>query len=112
MIRDFSNTFDGKQSVMVRPVRISGSQAVKKIMGGLLVGTMLVGLVSSVAFSFLIRSGLNELAQYQSNKIELLKTQQGLYQQRKSLLAEGHILKMAGRLGLYSPAERQVVSRF
>jgi hypothetical protein len=112
MIRDFSNTFDGKQAVMVRPLRISGSRTVKKIMGGFLVGTMLIGLLSSVAFTFLIRSGLNDLALRQNNKIELLKVQQGLYQQRKTLLEEGHILKMAGRLGLYSPVKRQVVSRF
>ncbi len=112
MIRDFSNTFDGKQTVMVSPLRIRDNQTVKKIMGSLLVGTMLAGLVSSVAFTFLIRSGLNNLAARQSDKIALLKVQQELYQQRKDLLAEGHILKMAGDLGLYSPSKYQVVSRF
>ncbi len=112
MIQDFSNSFDGQQSVRIKSIRVSGSQAFKKIMGVLLAGTMLVGLVSSVAFTFLIRSGLDDLASRQADKLELLSVQRGLYQQRKFLLAKGHIVKMAGHLGLYFAAKNQVVSRF
>jgi len=108
MIQDFSNTFDGKQAVMVRSARIGGSRALKKAIGAVLVCSMLVGLVSSVAFAFLIRSELNALAVKQTAKIELLKKQQGLYQQRNKLLAKDNIVRMAGRLGLYSPRKQQV----
>ncbi|NOX26471.1 MAG: hypothetical protein GXP59_10260 [Deltaproteobacteria bacterium] len=112
MIRDFSNSFDGRQCVKIKSIRVGGSQAFRKIMGILLAGTMLVGLVSSVAFTFLIRSGLDDLAGRQADKLELLSIQRDLYQQRKSLLAKGHIIKMAGHLGLYSATKNQVVSRF
>jgi hypothetical protein len=112
MIRDFANSFDGRQSVRVKSVRIGGSQAVKKIMGALLAGMMLAGLVSSVAFTFLIRSGLDDLAGRQADKLALLKVQRSLYQERKSLLTKGHIVKMAGHLGLYAATRNQVVSRF
>jgi len=108
MIQDFSNTFDGKQAVMVKSAHFGGSRTLRKAIGAVLVGSMLVGLVSSVSFAFLIRSELNALAVQQTAKIELLKTQQGLYQQRNKLLAKDNIVRRAGRLGLHSPLKRQV----
>jgi len=108
MIQDFSNTFDGKQAVIVRSVHIGSSRMLKKAIGAVLVGAMFAGLASSVAFAFLIRSELNNLAVQQTVKIELLKTRQGLYQQRKKLLTKDNVARMAGRLGLYSPIKRQV----
>ncbi len=112
MIQDFSNTFDGKQAVMLRPMRIGGRPSLKKATGAVLVSTMIVGLVSSVAFTVLIRSGLSSLTVRKNTKIELLKVQQGLSQQRKVLLSMDHVVKTAGRLGLYVPSEEQVVRRF
>lgn len=108
MIQDFTNTFDGKQIVKVKAARVRGNRMLKKIVGILLTSTMIAGLSASVVFGFLIRSGLNELADKQISKLELIKGQQGLYQQKNELLNQVKIEKIASNMGLYDPTSRQI----
>ncbi|VAW32746.1 hypothetical protein MNBD_DELTA03-884 [hydrothermal vent metagenome] len=108
MIQDFSNTFNGRQSVMVRPVAISGNQTLKKAVGVILLCAAISALISSVAFAFLLRSGLNNLDTEQSLKVNMLKTEQQLYSRRQRLVSKHYVSKTAGRLGLHTPLKSQI----
>ncbi len=108
MIQDFSNTFNGRQSVLVRPVAISGNQTLKKAVGVILLCAVISALVSSVAFAFLLRSGLNKLNLEQGIKVNMLKTEQQLYSHRQKLISKHYISKTAGRLGLHPPLKSQI----
>ncbi len=108
MIQDFSNTFNGRQTVMVRPMAISGNQTLKKAVGVILLCAAISALISSVAFAFLLRSGLNNLDLQQDLKIDMLKTEQKLYSQRQNLLSKNYISKTAGHLGLHAPLKSQI----
>ncbi|HFQ82157.1 MAG TPA: hypothetical protein ENK33_12425 [Desulfobacterales bacterium] len=108
MIQDFSNTFNGRQSVMVRPVAISGNQTLKKAVGVILLCAAISALISSVAFAFLLRSGLNNLNMEQSLKVNMLKTEQQLYSRRQRLVSRHYVSKTAGRLGLHPPLKSQI----
>jgi len=108
MIQDFSNTFNGRQSVMVRPMAISGNQTLKKAVGIILLCAAISALISSVAFAFLLRSGLNKLDLEQGLKVNMLKTEQQLYSQRQKLISKHYISKTAGRLGLHPPLKSQI----
>lgn len=108
MIQDFSNTFNGRQAVMVRSIAISGNQTLKKAVGVILLCAAISAMVSSVAFAFLLRSGLNDLNLQQGLKVDMLKTEQKLYSQRQNLLSKRYISKTAGHLGLHVPLKGQI----
>lgn len=108
MIQDFANTFDGKQTIRVKPVWARNKDKSRKIVGIILTGAMLVGLLACVVFGLLIKSGLDELAQQKMVKLELIKQQQGLYEQRNDLLTQKNIEKVAGVIGLFTPSTVQV----
>ena len=108
MIRDFSNTFDGKQMVRVKPVRITDNSLFKRVVGVVMTSALVAGLGASMAFGFMIRDGLDELAGQRGSKLELIKVQQGLYEQRNVLLARENIEAAVRDLGLRAPQKRQV----
>lgn len=108
MIQDFSTVFVGKQTVRVKVVPILGNTVAKKILGAVLSGALVIGIVASLAFCLLIRSGLKELAAQNTIKLEMMKEQQGLYAQRNVLLDQKTLARTAGKLGLYAPESHQL----
>ncbi|MBA3015665.1 MAG: hypothetical protein KKD63_09845 [Proteobacteria bacterium] len=108
MIQDFSNVFVGRQMVRVRQVPVRGNVLVKKVIGMVVVGSLMTGVAASLIFCLLIRSGLSELAAQGALKLEVEREQQELSVQRKTLLDQSTLARTAGKLGLYAPEEMQV----
>lgn len=108
MIQDFANVFVGKQSVRYKPAPVRATVMGQKIIGAMLVGSLAVGLLVSIAFCLLIRSGLNELAAQTALKADVTKEQNGLYAKRNALLDQNTLVHAAGKLGLYTPENRQI----
>ena len=108
MIRDFSNSFDGKQMVRVKAVSITGNSLFKRVVGVVMTSALVAGLGASMAFGFMIRDGLGEMAGQRVSKFELIKVQQELYEQRNVLLARENIEAAVRDLGLRAPHKRQI----
>jgi len=108
MIRDYSCVFDGEQRVKIRAVSFRDHRMLRKVLGIVLTCALLIGLISCLIFGVFIRSGLKELETKQSVKLNLIKDQQRLYEQRSVLLDRGKIELAAANLGLYSPEKKQV----
>jgi len=108
MIHDFVNTFEERQAVKVRAVPIGSSRRARHLVGMVATGAMVLGVVGSLTFCLLIRSGLKELAAMQETKIELMKKQQTLYAERKVLMSGERIEAAAAEIGLHVPGKGQV----
>ncbi len=108
MIQDYINTFEDRQTVKIKPLSFKGSRLLRKNVGVLLTGAMVVGLSVCLVFGFLIRSGLNDLARIQVSKIELIKAQQSLYEKRQVLLDRDRIESSVKDFGLLNPIKGQI----
>lgn len=108
MIQDFSNVFVGRQMVRVRQVPVRGNDMVKKAIGMVVAGSLVVGVAAALTFCVLIRSGLSEMAAQSTLKLEVEREQQELAVQRKALLDQSTLARTAGKLGLYTPEDAQV----
>ena len=116
MIQDFSSSvFVGKQAVRGRSVPVRSTSTVrgnntmaKRIIAKALAGALLLSLSALLTSALLIRSEHRELTAQNTTKIELMKEQQGLYSQRTGMLDQETLTRTAGKLGLYTPEDRQL----
>ena len=109
MIQDFASVFVvSKQAVRVRAVPTRGRAWGKKSIRIVLASAAVSGIVASLFFCLLIRSGLNELSAQATTKAEMIKAQNGLYAKREALLDQNTFARSAEKLGLYLPENHQI----
>ena len=113
MIRDYSSRYPSvvqeKQKVYGRrPAGPDGKGRVTKIIGLIVTVAMILGIAMSFWFGWLVRNGLDELAQSQTRRHELITSNEKLVAQRDNLLSREKIGAVAKDLGLYPPSAKQI----
>ena len=107
MVKDF-NTYSRRQTIKGKSLRIGSGGFLGKAVGIALTGAMICGLGASVLMGWMIRTGLDDLAQKQSTKEELVTSQQNLDKERAQLLAKNSIARVVDGLGLYPATDKQI----
>lgn len=114
MTRDFSNVLEGRRqfvkgrSLRIGSVKIGSDGFLGKSFGVAITGIMLCGFCGSMVMGWMINSGLGEMAEKESVKIELLKKNENLAKEKKELLVLANIEEAAGSIGLYPVKTAQV----
>ena len=108
MIRDFSTTFDGKQSIRFRPIQVAEAGFLWRFTGLIATIAMFVGISGTLVFGWLIKTGLNDIGNMGVSRLDLMKTQKELLVERDALLLTDNIEQMAAKIGLFPPTKRQI----
>ncbi len=113
MIRDYSNRYPSvvrdKQKVRGRrPSTSEGNGKITKIIGLVITMVMIAGVAMSFWFGWLVKNGLDELANSQAKRQELHTLNEKLIARRDNLLSREKIETAAKQLGLYPPSAKQV----
>lgn len=109
MTRDFSNSLNGRRQVIRgRSMRIGSDGFLGKGFGIAITSVMLCCFCGSIFMGWLIKSGLDEMANKENVKNELVQTRKSLMAEKEELLAKGNLELVAGGIGLYPMSPSQV----
>ena len=116
MTKDFSKILEGKRQVIKgrsltikgRSLKIGSAGFLGKTFGAAITGIMLCGFCGSIFMGWLIKADLDDLANKEMVKKELVQIRQSLVAEKEELLAKGNFESAAERIGLYQVTAAQV----
>ena len=112
MMQDYSKRYSplvgGKQKVGGRDIGTTdGGGRLWKASGMIISIAMVLGVVASFWFGWLINNGLNELSRSEETRVELTNINNNLMAKRDQLLVSERIEEKGKKIGLYPPTSSQ-----
>ncbi len=109
MKKDFSNILDGRRQIVKGRSRGIGSAGfLGKTFGVAITVIMLCGFCGSIFMGWMIKSGLDEMAEKEIVKKELVQLKESLKAEKEELLAKGNLELVASGMGLFPVSSSQV----
>ena len=110
-MRDYAKKYSGgggnRQKVAGRRTGGSDGERPFRIIGGITIIALLLGVVGSLWFGAALRDGLGRLDKGKQEKAELTAVNTALSTEKEALLQREKIEAAAGGLGLFPPSDRQ-----
>ena len=111
-MRDYAKKYSGvggnRQKVAGRQTGGSDRGRPFKIMGGVTVVAMLLGVAGSLWFGVALQDGLGRLDKGKQEKVELIAANAARSAEKEVLLQQEKIEAAAGGVGLFPPTEKQM----
>lgn len=107
--KQYASVINGRRQITRGSyVALQGVGNIPKITAVLVVTAMLLGVLGSMGFGWLIQARLNDLAVSNHKQMELTVLNNKLTTQRNYLLSEARIVDAVQRSGLYLPTSGQI----